>query len=190
MRKFLIIAATLLIVLIVVDRTVLKDKGIIKQVKIEQYEKVENVEELSVGLNEGDLAPEIELEDIEGNSFKLSDYKGKTVLLNFWASWCGPCEAEMPHMEKLHNKYKDEGFEVIAVNMTRSERVKNAPEKFVDKHHLTFPIPMDREGKVSDEYEIVAYPTSYFIDSNGVIRNKVLGALNEEYMEKEIQKLP
>ncbi|MBN6885678.1 thiol-disulfide isomerase/thioredoxin [Cytobacillus horneckiae] len=190
MKKFLIIAAVILIVLIIVDRTVLKDKGIIQQAKIEKYEEIENIGELPVGLKEGELAPEIELVDINGDSFKLSDYKGKAVLLNFWASWCGPCEAEMPYMEKLHKKYQEDDIEIIAVNMTRSEKVNDAPEKFVEKHDLTFTIPMDQEGVASKDYEIMAYPTSYFIDSDGVIRNKVLGALNEEYMEKELLRLP
>ncbi|WP_461611314.1 TlpA disulfide reductase family protein [Cytobacillus kochii] len=190
MRKFLIIAASLLIILLIVDRTILKDKGLLSQVQIDQYEEIENPENVAVGLEIGQKAPEIQLETLDGESFQLSDYEGKKILLNFWASWCGPCEEEMPYMEKVYKEYKDDGFEVIAVNMTKTERNETNAANFVKANELSFIIPMDPEGVVLDNYEVIAYPTSYFIDSDGIIRNKVLGALNEDFLEKEILRLP
>ena len=83
---------------------------------------------------------------------KLSDLKGKKVILNFWASWCGPCKAEMPHMQKYYKKYKDnDNVEIIAVNLTKAERRgMKGVEEFIEAYGLTFPIPLDKEGTVMD----------------------------------------
>ncbi|UOE54036.1 TlpA disulfide reductase family protein [Cytobacillus oceanisediminis] len=191
MKKFLLAAAVIVLLLFIVDKTILKEKGVVEQAgQMQKYDKMEDPEDLPVGLEKGNLAPDFELSDMEGNPVKLSDYRGKAVLLNFWASWCPPCRAEMPHMEKLYNKYKDENFDILAVNLTNTEKNSSDAEKFVKELGLTFTIPMDVKGEAGSDYNIMAYPTSYFIDSDGVIREKVLGALNEEYMEKEIKKLP
>lgn len=191
MKKFLLAAAVIVLLLFIVDKTILKDKGVVEQAgQMQKYEKIDNPDKLPVGLEKGNLAPDFELIDMEGKTVKLSDYRGKAVLLNFWASWCPPCRAEMPHMEKLYKNYKDDHFEVVAVNLTNTEKNSGDAEKFVENLGLTFTIPMDEKGVVGADYEVLAYPTSYFIDSDGVIRGKVLGALNEEYMEKEIRKLP
>ncbi|KON87580.1 thiol:disulfide interchange protein [Sporosarcina globispora] len=191
MKKFLLAAAIIVLLLFIVDKTILKEKGVVEQAgQMQKYDKIEDPENLPVGLEKGNLAPDFELTDMEGDTVKLSDYRGKAVLLNFWASWCPPCRAEMPHMEKLFNKYKDENFDILAVNLTNTEKNSGDAEKFVKELGLTFSIPMDVKGAVGADYNIMAYPTSYFIDSDGVIREKVLGALNEEYMEKEIKKLP
>ncbi|MDK7664784.1 TlpA disulfide reductase family protein [Cytobacillus oceanisediminis] len=191
MKKFLFAAAVIVVLLFIVDKTILKEKGVVEQAgQMQKYDKMEDPEDLPVGLEKGNLAPDFELTDMEGNPVKLSDYRGKAVLLNFWASWCPPCRAEMPHMEKLYNKYKDENFDILAVNLTNTEKNSGDAEKFVKELRLTFTIPMDVKGEAGSDYNIMAYPTSYFIDSDGVIREKVLGALNEEYMEKEIKKLP
>lgn len=191
MKKFLFAAAVIVLLLFIVDKTILKEKGVVEHAgQMQKYDKMEDPEDLPVGLEKGNLAPDFELTDMEGNPVKLSDYRGKAVLLNFWASWCPPCRAEMPHMEKLYNKYKDENFNILAVNLTNTEKNSGDAEKFVKELGLTFTIPMDVKGEAGSDYNIMAYPTSYFIDSDGVIREKVLGALNEEYMEKEIKKLP
>lgn len=191
MKKFLLAAAVIVLLLFVVDKTILKEKGVVEQAgQMQKYDKIEDPEDLPIGLEKGSLAPDFELTDMEGNPVKLSDYRGKAVLLNFWASWCPPCRAEMPHMEKLYKKYKDKKFDILAVNLTNTEKNNGDAEKFVKELGLTFKIPMDVKGTVGADYNIMAYPTSYFIDSDGVIREKVLGALNEEYMEKEIKKLP
>ncbi|WP_436372431.1 TlpA disulfide reductase family protein [Cytobacillus sp. BC1816] len=191
MKKFLFAAAVIVLLLFIVDKTILKEKGVVEQAgQMQKYDKMENPEDLPVGLEKGDLAPDFELTDMEGNPVKLSDFRGKAVLLNFWASWCPPCRAEMPHMEKLYNKYKDKNFDILAVNLTNTEKNSGDAEKFVKELGLTFTIPMDVKGEAGSDYNIMAYPTSYFIDSDGVIREKVLGALNEEYMEQEIKKLP
>ncbi|MBY0124521.1 TlpA disulfide reductase family protein [Bacillus sp. S/N-304-OC-R1] len=189
MKKFLLVAGIIVLCLFIVDKMVLKDKGIVKNFS-QKYEKIDNLENLQVGIEEGQLAPDFELSDISGKTVKLSDYKGKKVLLNFWATWCPPCKSEMPHMEKLHNKYKNDRFEILAVNVTTSEKNRNNVDQFVEDYKLTFTVPLDENGKVFQQYGIMAYPTSFFIDSDGVIRKKVLGAVDEDAMEKEILRLP
>lgn len=189
MKKFLLAAAVIVLCLFLIDKMVLKDKGIVKNLD-SKYEKIENVGSLKMGIEEGQLAPDFTLIDAKGNPVKLSDYKGKKVLLNFWATWCPPCKAEMPHMERLYNKYKSNDFEILAVNVTTSEKNRDDVGKFIENYQLTFTVPMDEEGAAFRDYSIMVYPTSFFIDSDGVIRKKVLGAVNEEVMEKEINKLP
>ncbi|WP_409973648.1 TlpA disulfide reductase family protein [Bacillus sp. Bva_UNVM-123] len=191
MKKFLLIAAVIVLVLFMIDKVILKDKGIVKQLEqAEKFEKIQNPNELPIGLKEGDRSPDFELIDLDGNPIKLSDFKGTPVFLNFWASWCGPCKAEMPHMEKLYAEKKDGDFEILAVNVTTSEKNISHVEKFVADYGLTFPIPLDEKGSVAHQYEIIGYPTSFFIDSDGVIRSKALGPLNEEEMKQRIKRLP
>lgn len=188
MKKWIAGAALVIVLLVIAERYMFNDKN--KEIEqIEKYEKLENASGLPIGLNEGKRAPEFELIDLNGKSVKLSDYNGKPVLLNFWATWCPPCKDEMPHMEKLYKKYKKDGFEILAVNVTTSEKDPKHVGQFVDEYKLTFPIPLDEKGTVFHEYAIIGYPTSFFIDSDGVIRRKVMGPVVEEELEKEILKL-
>ncbi|MBO0992194.1 TlpA disulfide reductase family protein [Bacillus sp. SD088] len=147
----------------------------------------------SEGLTEGDIPPDFELETLTGEKFKLSDLHGKKVLLNFWASWCGPCKAEMPHMEKFYQEKAEElGVEVIAVNLTSGERVGNKREKvekFVKEYGLHFPILLDEKGEVGDKYQVISIPTSYFINSNGLIAKSIIGPMDEEMMERLVKDL-
>ncbi|HEY4554270.1 MAG TPA: TlpA disulfide reductase family protein [Bacillaceae bacterium] len=143
------------------------------------------------GLSEGDIPPDFELETIDGTPVKLSDYKGKKVILNFWATWCPPCKAEMPHMEKFYkDKAKDLKVEIIAVNLTKAERGSNRHEKiknFIKEYGLTFPIPLDVDGKVGETYQTYTIPTSYIIDSKGLVAKKIIGPMDEEMMEKLVK---
>ena len=189
MKKFLLAAGIIVLCLFIIDKTVLKDKGIVNNFN-QTYEKIENPENLKIGIEEGQLAPDFMLKDLKGNKVKLSDFRGKKVLLNFWATWCPPCKGEMPHMEKLYKKYQKDGFEILAVNVTSSEKKRSHVEQFIEDYQLTFTVPLDERGKIFHQYGGMAYPTSFFIDSDGVIRKKVLGAVDEGVMEKEILRLP
>lgn len=140
------------------------------------------------GLQEGDTPPDFELTTVAGDLVKLSDYKGKKVILNFWASWCPPCKAEMPHMEKYYKAYKDsKNVEILAVNMTTTERrgMDNI-EKFVNAYGLTFPIPLDQDGKVTKAYGVISPPTTYIINTDGTIAHKEIGPIDEEMIEEFI----
>lgn len=124
----------------------------------------------------GFSAPHFILYDLENKEFTLSDFRGKVVLLNFWASWCGPCRMEMPSMETIYKELKDKGFEILAVNLDRGgpEKVKG----FVSNYKLTFPILLDSGGKIAIKYRITALPTSFLLDQKGIIREKIVGGRN------------
>ncbi|WP_071459841.1 TlpA disulfide reductase family protein [Bacillus massilinigeriensis] len=191
MKKFILIVGILLAVLFIVDKTMLKEEGMIKRAgEAGKYEEIKDIKSIIEGLEKGNKAPDFQLTDLDGKTVALSDYKGKKVLLNFWASWCKPCRAEMPEMEEMFKDQKENGYVILAVNMAHSEKKLQHVEAFVKEYGLTFTVPLDKEGEVSSMYEIMAYPTTYFIDSKGVIRSKSIGGMNRSFMEREMKKLP
>jgi len=122
----------------------------------------------------GFAAPDFTLFTQEGQAYSLSELRGNAVLVNFWASWCGPCRAEMPAMQRIYDQYKDKGFVVLAVNATNQDSVRNALA-FAEEHQLTFPILLDPTGAVSQMYQLRALPSSFFIRPDGVIEEVVIG---------------
>lgn len=133
-------------------------------------------------------APDFELTTLDGETVLLSDYQGKKVILNFWATWCPPCKAEMPHMQKFYEKYKDQGVEILAVNLTSQDKGVDKVKAFVEENGLTFPILLDEEGEVGQKYQIATIPTSYMIDTKGNIVQTIVGPMDEEMMESLISK--
>lgn len=188
MKKLWIGLLVIFLILVVIDQIFLKDQ--ILNFGDKKYEKIENIEQLETGIDIENLAHDFELQTLDGKRIHLTDLKGKKVLLNFWASWCGPCEKEMPHMQKVYEKMKGENVEIVAVNVTSSEINEKVVHDFVKKHGLTFPIPMDVKGEVSFLYEAVSIPTSYFLDTDGVIRHKKVGPMDEKYMIDQFERLP
>ncbi|WP_404331653.1 redoxin domain-containing protein [Mesobacillus maritimus] len=134
-------------------------------------------------VKEGKAAPDFELTNLEGDSVKLSDYQGKKVILNLWATWCPPCQAEMPHMQNFYEKNKDNGIEILAVNLTSMDNGQATIKQFVDDFGLTFPIPLDEDGDIGRQYQAVSIPTSYMIDTKGIISKKIVGPMDEAMME-------
>jgi peroxiredoxin len=122
----------------------------------------------------GFLAPDFELKSLTGETVKLADLRGQAVLVNLWATWCPPCREEMPTLEKMYNEYKDQGFVVLGVNMTRQDDAQ-AVAPFVEKYGLTFPILLDETGKVGITYQMKSLPSSFFIDRQGIITEVVIG---------------
>lgn len=135
----------------------------------------------------GEAAPDFELTTLDGNSAKLSDYKGKIVILNFWATWCPPCQAEMPHMQNFYEENHHKGIEIVAINLTSSDRGLDKVKEFVNKHHITFPILLDEEGTVENIYDTIAIPTTYIIDQEGFITEKITGPVDEERLKNLIK---
>ncbi|RST61292.1 TlpA family protein disulfide reductase [Siminovitchia terrae] len=129
------------------------------------------------------MAPDFELVTLNGETVKLSDYRGKKVILNFWATWCPPCRAEMPHMQNFYEQNKDNGIEIVAVNLTKMDKGRMEIDKFVKEYGLTFDIPLDEEGDIGMQYQAFTIPTSYIIDTNGKIASKVVGPMDEPTME-------
>ncbi len=142
------------------------------------------------GLGKGDTPPDFELTTVAGDQVKLSDLKGKKIILNFWASWCGPCKAEMPHMEQFYKNNKNENVEVIAVNMTTTEKMGvDAVKDFIKAYGLTFPIPLDQDGAVMDAYKIIPIPTTYLLNTDGTIGQQIIGPMDEKIMKQVVDTL-
>ncbi len=116
------------------------------------------------GINPGDIAPDFVAATLSGESKKFSEYRGKVLLLNFWASWCGPCVAEMPALQRLHDRLKDRGFSVVAVGV---DDEVSALEEFRRKFGLSFPILVDNSGATKRLYKNTGVPESFIIGSDG-----------------------
>jgi thiol-disulfide isomerase/thioredoxin len=131
-----------------------------------------------VGVEVGKSAPNFELTDLDGNSVELSDYRGEKIFLNFWASWCPPCRAEMPDVQKLHEENFD-NFKIIAVNVGEN---RSTAAEFINENNLNFKVVLDNSQEISREYLVRGIPTSYFLDENGVIINKISGVISYQQM--------
>ncbi len=131
-------------------------------------------------------ALDFELQTLSGETVRLSDYRGKKVILNFWATWCPPCKAEMPHMQNFYEEHGDE-IEVIAVNLTSRDNGVEALEKFVSDYELTFKIPLDVNGVYGDAFEIISIPTTYVIDESGQINQKIVGPMDQNTLESYLK---
>lgn len=119
-------------------------------------------------------APDFTLKTPEGESYTLSDLKGNAVLVNMWATWCPPCKAEMPAIEKVYNEYKEQGFIVLAVDQTYQDDPFDIMP-FIEDYELTFPVLLDETGDIGRVYQVRSLPSSYFIDRYGFISDVVIG---------------
>jgi len=136
---------------------------------------VSGAAELKESPQEGFLAPSFSLQDLNGKLVSLADFKGKVILLNFWASWCAPCKREIPSLIRLYQLRKDRNFEILAVSVDRTSVSKIVT--FVAENQMSFPVLMDPQGEVGNgKYWVRAIPTSFLVDKKGVIRWKVTGA--------------
>jgi peroxiredoxin len=134
-------------------------------------------------------APDFTLDTLNGAPTVLSAYRGKVVVLNLWASWCGPCRAEMPAIQKVYVANRERGLAVLAVNSTFQDSVSDA-EAFARDLRLTFPILLDRDGAVSRRYLLRALPSTFFIDRKGIIRSVVFGGpMSEAVIVSKIEAL-
>ena len=112
-------------------------------------------------------APDFTLKSRQGENLRLEDFRGQVVMLNFWASWCGPCRQEMPLMDEIYEQYKDLGFTVLAVNVDEN---REEAHRFLDSVPVSYPILYDPESRVSEQYNVQAMPTTVMIDRNGNAR--------------------
>ena len=135
------------------------------------------------------LAPDFSLEGIDGRSITLSDLRGQVILINFWASWCPPCRAEMPALQNIYADYSDRGLVVLAVNATNQDELAII-QTFITEHDLTFPIPLDTNGTVNALYEVRSLPTTFFISPDGVITEVIIGGpMSEVSLRLRIESL-
>jgi peroxiredoxin len=139
---------------------------------------------LEVGSEVGQLAPDFELELLDGDVAWLTDFRGQPVVLNFWATWCQPCRQEMPQLVDEYSKHKDEGLVIIGLNMQEG---RDLIQPFAEERGIDYPILIDRDGDVGDEYRLLGLPTTYFIDANGVIVSVFRGPLEEKVEDTNVQ---
>ncbi len=136
------------------------------------------------GARVGEPAPDFQLKDLDGQSTSLSNFRDKPVLINFWATRCPECLAEMPYLQQVYEERSDEGLVVLAINIGDSP---SEVKEFLQTHNLSLPVLLDTEENVARKYNITGIPTSFFIDGDGIIRQKIIGAFpNQEAIEQDL----
>ncbi len=123
----------------------------------------------------GDTAPRFSVTADNGRTYSRSDFGGKVLVLNFWATWCPPCLQEMPSLEAMHRQFKDQGVVVLAVSVDKNEK---AYKDFLSRNSVTFTTARDPKASISTDYGTFKYPETYIIDSTGTVREKMIGAEN------------
>lgn len=139
--------------------------------------------DVEVGLLIGNMAPDFQTFTDTGEEISLSDLRGQTVLLNFWATWCGPCRIEMPEFQEAFEEHNDDGFTILAVN--NREGAAQVLD-FREELDLTFPMAMDLQGQIQDQFGVQSYPSTYLIDANGIIQQRHFGALTRDQISELI----
>ena len=137
-------------------------------------------------LTAGMPAADFTLATLDGGTASLQDYRGQVVLVNFWATWCPPCRADMPDMEQVYRERNDQGFAVLAVNV---QEAKEPIAGFVRRYGLPFPIPLDVDGEAVQQYEVYTLPSSYFIDRECRVAEVHVGPLNKAAISAKVDKL-
>ena len=144
----------------------------------------------------GKPAPEFTLEDLSGKKLSLSNYKGKALLINFWATWCAPCKIETPWLVELRNQYAPQGFEILGVSMDdidrgdpeKLNREKKEIARFVEQQHMPYPVLIDGDS-ISNPYGgLDDLPTSFFVDRNGTVVAAQMGLTSKDEIEANIKK--
>ncbi|MDD5038848.1 MAG: TlpA disulfide reductase family protein [Dehalococcoidales bacterium] len=127
-----------------------------------------------VGTKVGNLAPDFELQNLDdGQVVSLSGLRGKPVLINFWATWCPPCNSEMPYLQQIYEEWSDRGLVMLAIDIREESSVV---KEFLTARNLSLPVYIDTDASVAQKYGISAIPTTYFVDKDGKIYEKVIGA--------------
>jgi len=141
----------------------------------------------STGVNTGNLAKDFTLETIDGSEVSLSDYRGSVILVNFWATWCPPCRAEIPDFEAAYQARQDDGFVVLGINV---EEQRESVASFMQAIGMSYPVLLDTHGQVMKMYRAPGLPISLILDRDGVIQVRHVGLLTGEQLDKYLARLP
>lgn len=136
----------------------------------------------------GHPAPEFTLKNVEGQTVSLSDFRGQPVIINFWATWCGPCRVEMPHLQAAYEAHQPNGLVVLGVNLTERDSPQAVPD-FLAEFGLTFPVVLDESGQVAEMYRVFGQPASVFVTEDGVIHQVFQGPVNEQFINDRVAEL-
>lgn len=139
-----------------------------------------------LGVNEGNQARDFTLEALDGTEVSLSDFKGRVVLINFWATWCAPCRAEVPDLQAAYEARQGDGFVVLGVNVEES---RPAVESFVAEFDMTYPVLLDETGDVLKLYRAIGLPMSIVVDQEGLIQARHIGYLSEGQLEDYLEQV-
>ncbi len=165
--------------------------------KTEAIAKVGEEQDLTTeeGVNKGETAPDFTLETLSGEKMTLSDLKGKKVILNFWATWCGPCRKEMPHLQAYYEDYAEkDDVVIIAANTTYNEygakdKRKENVQAFLDSLDVTFPVLLMPDDSIIKEYRVLTIPSTFMIDREGRIQHHIVGPLDEKAIREYVTQL-
>ena len=139
------------------------------------------------GVKVGNLAPDFQLQNLDGQTISLSGLQGTPVLINFWATWCPPCRGEMPYIQEIYEEWIDKGLVLLAINIGEAS---SAVRGFMQSQNLSFTVLLDTEQDVAQRYGISGIPTTFFVDKNGIIQDRVVGAFqNKAQIEDRLSKI-
>lgn len=134
----------------------------------------------------GDTIDTVEMPTLDGETVQLSDFEGQVVVVNFWATWCGPCVVEMPELQAFYEEYESQGVEMLGINLGESPEIA---EEFIVERDITYPIILDQDGNIADFYALRGQPTTVVFDQNGEIVYTHTGLLNQELLEEQVDPL-
>ncbi|UCZ54722.1 thiol-disulfide oxidoreductase ResA [Bacillus shivajii] len=137
-------------------------------------------------VDQGDIAPNFVLNDLDGNRIELADLQGKGVYVNFWATYCSFCRSKMQYLKDHYEDFKEKGVEIIAINV---DEATLQVQSHTDRHELNYPIVIDRDMLVSNAYGVVSLPATFLIDENGEVIKRQIGAKTEEQVVESLESL-
>lgn len=143
---------------------------------------------IPVGPQKGLRAPDLTLQTLDGQSIRLSDLLGRPVVISYWATWCVPCKQELPILQRIQQEYQGQGLTILSVNASNQDDL-DAVRTLVSEMGMTFPVLLDQNNQFADTYQALFFPTTYYIDANGVIRDIKLGDSSEADLRQKIQGL-
>jgi peroxiredoxin len=142
----------------------------------------------SVAPTKGHLAPDFTLQTIDGTSIHLADLRGQPVIVNYWSTWCIPCQEELPALEQLRAEFQGSGITILSINAIEQDTMEDV-QQTIAQHGLTHPILLDKGAAFYDAYNVLFFPTSFFIDANGIITEVLLGGATQDEFRQRIQRL-
>ncbi|MBU9714291.1 thiol-disulfide oxidoreductase ResA [Evansella tamaricis] len=137
-------------------------------------------------VDQGDIAPNFAVEDLDGNYLELADLQGKGVYVNFWATWCSYCRDKMEYLTEYYTVYQEKGVEIVSVNFNERAGIV---ERHMERYNYNFPLYLDEQRLVSNAYGVVSLPTSFLIDENGVVIERAVGGKSETQVVAALEKL-